>query len=265
VSYLRAVLAAVLLVFGTLLAQQAVAEPAFPKLTGRVVDDAKIIPDDVKAQLTQKLDALEKNSGRQLVVVTLPSLQGYEISDYGYQLGRAWGIGEKDKNSGALLIVAPNERKVRIEVGYGLEPIVTDGLSFLIVNNDILPRFKENDYPGGIEAGVDALVKQLTLPPDQARKVAADADASRKQGGGGFPIGTIVFILIIIFFVVMPMINEARGGGRRRGGFGGPIIWMPGSFGGDDDDHWGGGGFGGGGGFSGGGGSFGGGGASGSW
>ncbi len=269
----RAVLAAILLAFGALLAQQAAAEPTFPKLTGRVVDDARLLNPQQTAQLTQKLEALEKNSGRQLVVVTLPSLQGYEISDYGYQLGRAWGIGEKDKNSGALLIVAPNERKVRIEVGYGLEPIITDGLSFLIINNQILPRFKADDYPGGIAAGTDALVKQLTLPPDQARKVAADADAARKQGsGGGFPIGTIVFILIIVFFVVMPMINEARGGGRRRGGFGGPIIWMPGSFGGDDDDDhfgggWGGGGGfgGGGGGFSGGGGSFGGGGASGSW
>ncbi|WP_395332338.1 TPM domain-containing protein [Novosphingobium sp. BL-8H] len=264
---LRAVAAAILLAFGALLAQQAAAEPTFPKLTGRVVDDANIIPDDQEAQLTQKLDALEKNSGRQLVVVTLPSLQGYEISDYGYQLGRAWGIGEKDKNTGALLIVAPNERKVRIEVGYGLEPIITDGLSFLIINNQILPRFKANDYPGGINAGADALIKQLTLPPDQARKVAADADAARKPQEGGFPIGTIIFIGFIVLFVVLPMINEARGGGRRRSGLGGPIIWMPGPFGrDDDDDHWGGGGgFGGGDGFSGGGGSFGGGGASGSW
>ena len=248
----KAVLAAILLAFGALLAQQVVAAPSFPKLTGRVVDDAKVIPDDVKARLTQKLEALEKNSGRQLVVVTLPSLQGYEISDYGYQLGRAWGIGQKGKDSGALLIVAPNERKVRIEVGYGLEPIVTDGLSFLIINNDIIPHFKQDDYPGGIEAGADALFKQLTLPPEEAQKVAAEADAARKDSGGGFPIGTIVFIVIIVFFVVLPMVNEARGGGRRRGGFGGPIIWMPG-------------GFGGGGGFSGGGGSFGGGGASGSW
>ena len=228
---MRAALAAVLLAFGALLAQQAAAEPTFPKLTGQVVDDANLLDPQQEAQLTQKLAALEKNSGRQLVVVTLPSLQGYEISDYGYQLGRAWGIGEKDKNTGALLIVAPNERKVRIEVGYGLEPIITDGLSFLIINNQILPRFKANDYPGGIEAGADALVKQLTLPPDQARKVAADADKARKPQEGGFPIGTVIFILIIVFFVVMPMVNEARGGG----------------------------------GFSGGGGSFGGGGASGSW
>lgn len=271
---LRAVVAAVLLAFGTLLAQQAAAEPTFPKLTGQVVDDADLLNPQQEAQLTQKLAALEKNSGRQLVVVTLPSLQGYDISDFGYQLGRAWGIGEKDKNTGALLIVAPNERKVRIEAGYGLEPIITDGLSFLIINNQILPRFKADDYPGGIEAGADALIQQLTLPPDQARKVAADADKARKPQKGGFPIGTVIFILIIVFFVVMPMVNEARGGGRRRSGLGGPIIWMPGPFGhDDDDDHWGGGGWGGGGGFgggggggfSGGGGSFGGGGASGSW
>src|SRR3546814_3028549 len=101
-------------------------------------------------------------------VATLPDLQGYDISDYGYRLGRAWGIGDKEKNEGALLIVAPNERKVRIEVGYGLEGIMTDALSSQIIRNAITPRFKAGDLPGGIDAGVDAIGKLLTLPPDEA-------------------------------------------------------------------------------------------------
>lgn len=237
----------------------------FPELTGRVVDAAGIIPDAEEARLTQKLAALEQQSRRQLVVATIPDLRGYDISDYGYQLGRTWGIGQKGDDNGALLIVAPNERKVRIEVGYGLEPVLTDGMSFLIINNAIVPRFKQGDMPGGIEAGVDAIVTQLTLPPEEARKIAAEADEQRQQGGG-IPFGAVVFILIILFFVVMPMINEARGGGRRRRHGMGPIVWMPGGFGGGGGGGggWGGGGFGGGG-FSGGGGSFGGGGSSGSW
>lgn len=250
------------------LAPQAWADPQFPKLTGRVVDAANVIPADEEARLTQKLAALEQNSHRQLVVATVPDLGGYDISDYGYQLGRSWGIGQKGQNNGTILLVAPNERKVRIEVGYGLEPIITDGLSFIIINQNIIPRFKAGDIPGGIEAGTDALVKQLTLPADQAQKIAAQADQARGDQGGGVSIGTVIFILFVIFFFVLPILRSMGGGGRRSSGWGGPIVWLPGGFGGDDDDR-GGGGFGGfgggGGGFSGGGGSFGGGGASGSW
>ena len=237
----------------------------FPKLTGRVVDAANVIPDAEEARLTEKLAALEQQSRRQLVVATIPDLKGYDIADYGYQLGRSWGIGQKGDDNGALLIVAPNERKLRIEVGYGLEPVLTDGMSFLIINNDIVPRFKQGDMAGGIEAGVDAIIRQLTLPPEEAQKIAAAADQQQGEQGGGIPFGTIVFILIVLFFIVMPMINEARGGGRRRRYGGGPFIWIPGGFGGGGGSHWGGGGGGFGGGFSGGGGSFGGGGSSGSW
>jgi uncharacterized protein len=254
---------ALILTFCALLVPQAGAAQEFPKLTGRVVDAAGIIPDAEEARLTQKLEALERQSRRQLVVATIPDLQGYDISDYGYQLGRAWGIGQKDDDNGARLIVAPDERKVRIEVGYGLEPVLTDGMSFLIINKAIVPRFKAGDMAGGIEAGVDAIVQQLTLPPEEAQKIAAEADQQRERGGG-VPLGVIVFILIIVFFVVMPMINEARGGGRRRRYGAGPIVWIPGGFGGGGGGGFGGGGFGGGG-FSGGGGSFGGGGSSGSW
>ena len=126
----------------------AAAQPKFPPLTGRVVDNANLLTPADEAELTQRLEALQQASSRQLVVATVPDLQGYPIEDYGYQLGRAWGIGQKEANNGIILLVAPNERRVRIEVGYGLEPIVTDALSYVIINEQILPRFKANDYPG---------------------------------------------------------------------------------------------------------------------
>jgi uncharacterized protein len=250
-------------------AAPAVAAPEFPELTGRVVDAANIIPDEVEANLTAKLEALETQSQRQLVVATIPDLQGYEISDYGYQLGRAWGIGDAERNDGVLLIVAPNERKVRIEVGYGMEPIITDGLSFLIVNNDILPRFKAGDMAGGIVAGVDALIQQMQLPEAEARAIAAKAQ--ERPQSDGFPIGAVFWMVFIAFFIVLPMIGRA--GGRRHrgrgvaGSIGNVLLWtaMSGAMGGGRGRGGFGGGGGGFGGFSGGGGSFGGGGASGSW
>ncbi|MCB2073304.1 MAG: TPM domain-containing protein [Novosphingobium sp.] len=230
----------------------------FPELTGRVVDAADIIPDDIEARLTQKLEALETQSQRQLVVATLPSLQGYEISDYGYQLGRHWGIGDKERNDGALLIVAPSERKLRIEVGYGLEPVLTDGLSSLIVNQTIVPRFKEGDMAGGIEAGTDAIIEQLTLPEEEAMRIAAEAN---KPPETRITFTAVIFMLFIIFFFVLPILRAifGLGGGRHHGSRSGPIVWAPGGFSGGRSS----GGFSGG--FSGGGGSFGGGGSSGSW
>lgn len=244
-----------------MLPQQVLAQQ-FPELTGRVTDAAEIIPADVEARLTQKLEALETQSQRQLVIATLPSLEGYEISDYGYRLGRQWGLGGKERNDGILLIIAPNERKLRIEVGYGLEPIVTDGLSWMIINNEIVPRFKQGDMPAGIEAGADAIIQQLTLPLDQAMQIAAQAQKPRQEAG----LPNIIFILFILFFFVLPVLRSmfgTRGGRRYRGSSSGPIIWSSG-WGGGSSGGFGGGGFGGGG-FSGGGGSFGGGGASGGW
>lgn len=248
----------------------------FPALSGRVVDQADIIPDTTEAELTQKLAALEQQSQRQLVVVTVPDLDGYDISDYGYRLGREWGIGDAERNDGALLIVAPTERKVRIEVGYGLEGYLTDALSSLIINNQIVPRFRDGDMSGGIVAGADAIIQQLQLPEDEARAIAAEAAQSREREGG-FPIGGLIWAGFLFFFFIVPMLS-GRGRRRRyrRGGMGGVvgdiILWEAGKAiarGVSGDDWGGGGGFGGGGfgggGFGGGGGSFGGGGASGGW
>ena len=260
----------ILAVAGALIASPLAAQE-FPALTGRVVDNADLLDPAQEAALTQKLEALENQSQRQLVVVTLPTLNGYDISDYGYQLGREWGIGDETRNDGALLIVAPNERKVRIEVGYGLEGILTDALSSLIIQNQIIPRFRADDYPGGIAAGADAIVQQLLLPDDQARAVAQQAQ-QRQSSDDGFPFGAIIWIIMIFFFFILPMM---RGRSRRRrfgGAMGDIILWEVGSAiargamnGGSGGGSWGGGGGFGGGGFSGGGGSFGGGGASGGW
>jgi len=236
----------------------------FPKLTGRVVDTANLLSPEQETALDTKLAALETKNRRQLVVATIPDLQGYAIEDYGYRLGRAWGIGEKKIDSGALLIVAPKERKVRIEVGYGLEPILTDALSSTIIQSRILPAFRSGDMPAGIIAGADALVELLSLPDEQAearaKRLVADAQAKDE---GGIPIG-LIFWGVVIAIILLQMLRGRGRGSAFRGGRAPVILWGPGLGGG-----WGGGGGGssgwGGGGFSGGGGSFGGGGSSGSW
>jgi uncharacterized protein len=249
------------------------AGPVFPPLTGRVVDGANILSPQVETDLASKLEDLEKTTGRQLVVATVPSLQGYEIEDYGYQLGRTWGIGQKGSNTGALLIVAPTERKVRIEVGYGLEPILTDALSSVIIQTAILPKFKAGDLEGGVTAGTDAIIAQLALPDEAAKAKAAQAfqvSDQAERGAGASPILALLVLFVVI--VVLSQVFGRRGG--RGGGLGAALPWIilngllsGGRGGGGGWSGGGGGGFsdGGGGGFSGGGGSFGGGGSSGSW
>lgn len=290
------------LMFALLFVQTSFASAqTFPKFTGLVVDAANVLPTATKADLEAKLLALEKDTHRQLVVATVPDLQGYDIETYGYKLGREWGVGLRDVNNGAVLLVAPKERKVRVEVGYGLEPVITDALSSVIINQDILPRFKAGDLRGGVVAGVDALDKQLRVSPEEAkaRTDAAVAGFNKNhqragRSGGGVPIG-LIFWAMVIGFVVLSMLRRRGGTGRAYtggtgygGGLGGsnlPIVmwgigeamssrergggWgAGGGWGGSDSGGDGGGSDGswGGDGFSGGGGgSFGGGGASGSW
>lgn len=254
-------LAALALIAGPAAAQ------TFSKLTGRVVDEAHLLSPEQAAALDARLAALEQQSQRQMVIATIPSLEGYDIEDYGYRLGRAWGIGDKQRNDGLLLIVAPNDRQVSIEVGYGLEGIVSDAVASEIRRNEIVPHFKAGDYAGGIIAATDKLVTQLQLPEDEARKVAANAEQrQRKAKEPRFDFGTVVFLVIFFLFFVLPFLRALRGGGRRYGAPG-VMIFPTGGWGSGGSD-WGSGGgsdWGGGGGFSGGGGSFGGGGSSGSW
>lgn len=139
----------------------AFAAPQFPVLTGRVVDDAHILSETTVQSLDQMLADYERGTSNQVVVVTIPSLGGDAIEDYGYQLGRFWQIGQKEKNNGTLLIIAPNERKVRIEVGYGLEPVLTDAASSEIVNGIILAAFRSGNMEQGIIDGTQAILSVL--------------------------------------------------------------------------------------------------------
>jgi uncharacterized protein len=245
----------------------------FPPLTGRVVDQADILSAQSRADLDAKLKSLEDKSGIQLVVATVKSLQGGDIETYANQLFRSWKLGEAKKNNGVLLLVAPTEHKVRIEVGYGLEGTLTDALSSVIISSAIVPRFKANDYSGGIERGVDGIINVLSGDSAEwQRKVDVREDDPARVFNALFPI--LFFMLFV--FVARFLIGNARGtpSGRyvRRGGrtvfipYGGGSGWSgsgsSGGFGGGGSG-WSGGGSSGG--FSGGGGSSGGGGASGSW
>ncbi|HWU27407.1 MAG TPA: TPM domain-containing protein [Rhizomicrobium sp.] len=225
----------------------------FPPLTGRVVDDANVLSDQARAELSSMSEQEEKQTGNQIVVVTLKSLSGDSIEDYGNRLFRYWGVGQKAKDNGALIIVAPSERRMRIEVGYGLEGVLTDAQTKLIIAEVMAPAFKRGDFDGGVVAGMDAVLKTIggaTITPDQDYSPAAEP-----QHGNDNPIGAGIFpilVLIVLFWIGgwrflagLLFFNALGGGGYRGGGFGG--------------------GWGGGGGFSGGGGSSGGGGASGSW
>jgi uncharacterized protein len=250
-------------ILGVLLCVAAFAAYAltFPELTGRVVDDAGVLDPSTKAALERKLAEFETKTTGQLVVVTLKSLQGTSIEDYGYQLGRHWQIGQKEKNTGALLIVAPNERKVRIEVGYGFEGTLTDAVSRLIIENSIIPRFRANDFAGGVGRGVDDIIQAVSVDSEEWK---ARAKQRPDDQPGLVDVLALVFFLFIFFMIVRSVAGQGRGyaqtgAGSRRGARGPIFIPIPGSWG-SWGSSWSGGG-----GFSGGGGSFGGGGASGSW
>ena len=222
------------------------AEPQFPPLTGRVVDTAKMLDTSEQQRLEAQLNAFENASGIQLVVAILPDLQGYAIEEYGNQLFRHWGIGQRDKNNGVLLIVAKGEREIRIEVGYGLEGTLTDALSANIIYSVIGPQFKTGQFAAGIEQGAQAIMEVLR-GEYQPREVRS----KRRPAAGGMVFWLLIFGIAMIFL-------RGLGGGGGFGGYGRRGVFYPGGLGG--------GGFGGGGGgFSGGGGSSGGGGASGGW
>lgn len=264
----------------------------FPKLTSQVVDEANLFNNNEKSQLIHILSYHEKNSTNQIVVVTLKSLNGYDISEYGYQLGREWGIGQKENNNGVLLIIVPSERKVRIEVGYGLEGVLTDANSRLIISNIITPYFKKGEYFTGTKRGVDAI--EQTIQGEYSAKPQREQDNQF--------LSLLIMPVILLFLIFVPFISRLKSdktkklpfvgasvGGIMAGILSWGMLLIPliaiiigiivfllilfGGFGNYDysntrDSSGGFGGFsgsGGFGGFSGGGGSFGGGGASGSW
>ena len=295
-------LAALLLLLAGFASQVTQAD-IYPPLTGRVVDQAQLLDPASKAALTEHLDAHEAQTSNQIVVATISSLEGVEIADYANRLGRAWEIGTAENDNGVLLVVAPNDRKVRIEVGYGLEGALTDALSSLIIQREILPPFRDNDYVSGITNGVDAIIQAIageyTVPQESDDRGRDGLEGTfenliplvfiaivalsqmlrrsglRKAAHSAFPSGfaglfatlasgSLLVGIVVAVFVFLFMFNNTSGPRRRSRRRGGGYLGPGGGFGGSGGGFGGGGG-GFGGGFGGGGGSFGGGGASGSW
>ncbi|MCH2553032.1 TPM domain-containing protein [Alloalcanivorax venustensis] len=229
------------------------AAPDFPELSGRVVDNAELLSPAQEQALTERLATEEQQSSNQIVVVTLADLQGYDIADYGVRLGREWGIGQEGTDNGALLLIAPNDRRVRIEVGYGLEGALTDATSSSIIRNDIQPAFRRGDFAGGINAALTSIFAAI----QGEYQAPAGGGVDRKEASSLQALLYLIGLVVFTFFLSFGGLGRKGG---RRGAAG--LMFLPmgmGGFGGG-----GGGGFGGGG-FGGGGGGFGGGGASGGW
>jgi uncharacterized protein len=227
-----------------------------PALKGRVNDYAGMLPAARARDLEERLKQFEAQTGHQIAVLTIPSLQGDDIAGFGIRVADAWKLGKKGFDNGAILLIARDDRALRIEVGYGLEGVLPDAIASRIIREVIVPRFRANDYPGGIEAGIGAIMKVTRgeALPEAARR--------RPSGGSGFNWPFVLLVAALAIFSFLSQLANRRtrnswvGRGHRRSGtWGGPFYG--GGFGG--------GGFGGGGGFSGGGGGFGGGGASGRW
>ncbi len=226
----------------------------------RLVNDlANQLNGTEEAELEQKLVAYNDSTSTQITVVIIPTVEPYAIADYAFKLGREWGVGQKGKNNGIVLLWAPTDRKVFIATGYGMEGAIPDAIAKRIVSQEIIPEFKNKMYYRGLDRGVDALI----------RYAAGEYDADASDGSQeGFPPGLIVFL--IVFFIILIIITRNRGGGSGGRGFrnaGGPVIWPYNTHSGwgSLSGSWGGGGSSGGG-FGGfGGGSFGGGGAGGDY
>lgn len=264
-----------------------------PSLTGRVVDLAHVLPPNTVESLTARLKAHEETTSNQVTVLVLPSLEGEPLESYSHRVATTWKLGQKGTDNGVLLLVAMKERKIRIEVGYGVEGALTDARSAQIIRGEIVPRFRAGDAPGGVAAGVDAILKTIEGTYQSTEKVAPEQDTDvigqvvvavivgLLVGLGlmsvhrllGPVAGTGLSLLLAPWLVpaliaggvtllLLTLIGAAGAGGRGRGRHGGDDwIWYSSRSGG-----WGGGSIGsGGGGFSGGGGGFGGGGASGNW
>lgn len=227
----------------------------FPALGGRIVDEAGLLTTADRVALTDSLARLEAKTTDQLVVVTLASLRGTTIANYGYQLGRHWQIGQKEKNNGVLLIVVPSERQVRIEVGYGLEGVLTDALTKIIIETEILPRFRAGDLPGGIKIGAERIIQVLTGEAgDLVRSAAQGATAAGARPNPDASVAPV--ILVVVGVVGVLIFCSISGGGVCR--FILQIVFAAMLSGGSRSSR-------GGSPFSGGGGSFGGGGSSGRW
>jgi uncharacterized protein len=276
----RLIALATLLLAALALALPAQAQDLPPRPAGPVYDGANILSPATEADLDQRLRAYNAQTGRALVVATIPTTGGENIEPYATRLFADWGIGGAERDQGLLLLIARDDKKMRIEVGYGLHPYFGGIMAGRVIRDTITPRFREGDFDGGVTAGIEAITQHLARSPADAIAIeeAAQAAEAAEAEEGGFPVGALIWVGFMFFFFVLPML---RGGGRRRYGgsgvadaVGNIVLWEAGraiSRGFDGGGHgggFGGGGFGGGGGggFGGfGGGMSGGGGASGGW
>ena len=249
----EAILAAIALALALVLAPHLAEAQTFPVLTGRVVDAANLLKPDERAALDAKLKAHEDKTSDQVVVATVPSLEGFEIEDYANRLFRQWKLGQAKTNNGALLLVAPKERKVRIEVGYGLEGALTDAVSRLIIENGITPRFRAGDFAGGITRGVDDIISVLSGDAEEwqaraARRPDTVSPTDSTRNDSIWPVIWVVLVVMVVVFICSMLAGALCAAILR-------LFAMLSLVGGRGSS----------GGFSGGGGSFGGGGASGRW
>lgn len=268
-----------------------------PPLTGRVVDLAQVLPANIVASLARDLEAHEAKTSNQVALLILPSLEGEPLETFSHRVATTWKLGQKGTENGVLLLLALRERKIRIEVGYGLEGTLTDLRSAHIIRQEIVPRLRGGDLPGGIVAGVQAILgtiegtyKAEEVLPGQVR--SEQNPSAFEYVIIGIVVGTLAGIVLshglqrtrallgsllaflvaqfaglglglaaaVVTAILLWLMLQANRGGGRRGGWGDGVVMGPGGgFGGSF------GGGGGGGGFSGGGGDFGGGGASGGW
>lgn len=249
-------------------ATPAAAQPRFPEPSGWVVDEADVIPDDRQREIEASLEDYHRRTDGEVAVAVVRSLGGVSVEDYATDLFGRWGVGDKKKDSGVLLLIAMQERRTRIETGYGAEAELTDIEAREILDGQVVPRMRQDDVPAAVDAGQRAIRAALGDP-----NAAAPAPLRRPAGSGGGPAVAgwlpVLFFALPLFFIMLASVGRSR---RRRGGWNWPIFiggtgWSGGGYGGYS-----GGGFGGGGGGSGGvgfggfgGGSSGGGGASSGW
>jgi uncharacterized protein len=251
------------------LAAPAAAAPTFPTLSGRVVDAAGVLLPDTRAALTWRLKALETKTGEQLVVATVPSLDGLAIEDYANRLFRQWRLGDKDKNNGVLLLLAMNDHKLRIEVGYGLEGTLPDAIAKLIIERAMVPEMRAGHTDAAVIAGVDEIIGVLTGGGAEWKRIlaaralsapatyAASSPASWWRANWPWVLAFAGFPIIILLRILFPQYADPygrRGSSRDWDSSGSSFGSSSSSSSSDSSDS-----------FSGGGGSSGGGGASGSW
>lgn len=232
-------------------------------------DQAGVVDSSSAAALDQKLQAFEQQSGAQFLIYVFPSIEGEAIEDFTLRCVERWKVGNKKYDNGIVLFVFLQERKARVEVGYGLEGTITDAVSSRVIREQLAPHFQQQDYAGGLNAAADAIMARITkgeAPVEPVQPSGGRTTTGRRPGG--VDIGMVIFIIFIFLFFILPMMRRGRGaGGSGCGGCFWPMFFLGGGGRGTTfGSGFGGGGFGGGGGgFSGGGGGFGGGGATGGW